>query len=113
MSRTSFTPGLENVKSAFLVDPQNILLQPLPIKLGLIKNYTKALDKDGPTLKFLPMKFLSISEGKLGVGVFDGPQIRELTKDEGFTACMSAVEKRASAAIRVVNFKLSWKAQKP
>ena len=85
-SRISFTPGLENVKSAYLVDPQNILLPPLYIKLGLMKNYIKALDKDGPTFNFLPMKFPPISKAKLRAGVFDGPQIRELTKDEGFTA---------------------------
>lgn len=52
-TRTSFTPGFQNVKFAFLVEPRNILLPPLHIKLGLMKNYTKALDKDGPTFKFL------------------------------------------------------------
>ena len=44
-SRTSFTPGIENIESACLVNPQNIFLLPLHIKLGLMKNYTKALDK--------------------------------------------------------------------
>ena len=67
-----------------------------------MKNYTKALDKDGPTFKFLQMKFLRISEEKLRAGVFDGPQIGELNKDQGFTACMSAVEKKTCAAFRVV-----------
>ncbi|XP_076804583.1 uncharacterized protein LOC143448650 [Clavelina lepadiformis] len=100
--RTSFTPGFKNVKFAYLVDPQNILLPPLHIKLGLMKNYTKALDKDGPTFKFLQMKFPRISEAKLRAGVFDGPQIRELMKDEGFTAHMSAVEKRAWTGFRAV-----------
>ena len=41
------------------------------------------------------MKFPRISEGKLRAGVFDGSQIRELTKVKGFTACMSAVEKKS------------------
>ena len=72
-SRTSFTPGLENVKSTYLVDPQNTLLPPLFIKLGLMKNYTKALDKDDPTFKLLQVKFSRISEGKLRAGVIDGP----------------------------------------
>ena len=101
-SRTSFTPGLENVKSAYLVDTQNIFLPPLLINLGLMKSCTKALDKDGQTFKFLQMKFSRFSEGKLRAGVFDGRQIHELTKDDGFTACMSAVEKRAWTAFRVV-----------
>ena len=77
----SFTPGLKNVQSASLVDPQNILLPPLHIKLSLMKNYIKALDKDGSTFKFLQIKFSHISEAKLQTGVFNGPQIRELAKD--------------------------------
>ena len=64
-SRTSFTPGLQIVKSACLVDPQNIFLPPLHIKFGLMKNYIKALDKDGPTFRFLRRKFPRISEAKL------------------------------------------------
>ena len=42
--RTSFVPGLQNVKSACLVNPQNILLPQLHIKLALMKNYIKALE---------------------------------------------------------------------
>ena len=90
-SRTSFTPGLENVKSAYLVYPQNILLPPAHIELNLMKNYIKALDKDGPTFQFF--KFSCISEAKLRAGIFDGPQIRELTKDKDFTASINAVKK--------------------
>ena len=94
-SRTSFTSGLDSVKSAYLVDPQNIPLPPLHIKLGLVKKYTKVLDKDGSTFKFLQTKFSHTSETKLQAGIFDAPQIHELIKDEGFTASMSAEEKRA------------------
>ena len=100
--RTTFSHGRENVKSAYLVDLQNILLPPLHIKLGLMKNYTKALDKDGPVFGFLRMKFPCISEAKLRAGVFDGPQIRELIKDDGFVQEMNALEKRAWTAFRVV-----------
>ena len=100
--RTSFTPGFNNVKCASLVDPQNILLPPLHIKLGLMKNYTKALDKDGTAFKFSRMKFPKISEAKLRAGVFDGPQIRELIKDEDFITNMNAMEKRAWTAFEAV-----------
>ena len=98
----SFTPGLENVKSASLVDPQNIILLFLHIKLVFMKNYIKALDKDGSIFKFLQIKFSRVSEAKLQARVFDGPQIRELAKDDGFTASISVVEKRAQADFRVV-----------
>ena len=94
-SRTNFTSGLESVKFAYLVDPQHIPLPPLHIKLGLMKNYTKAFDKDGSTFKFLQIKFFRTSETKLRAGVFDEPPISELTKNEGFTANMRAKEKRA------------------
>ena len=61
-----------------------------------MKNYIKALDKDGPTFMYLRKKFPRISDVKLlRAGVVDGPQLRELIKDEGFTAQMSAREKRA------------------
>ena len=113
LSRTNFTPGLQNVKSACLVDPQNILLLPLHSKLGLMKNYIKALDKDGPTFRFLQKKFPRISEAKLQAGVFDGPQIRELTKEESFTGHMSAVEKRAWTAFRVVTSNFLGKHRNP
>ena len=77
-------------------------MPPLHIKLGLMKNYIKALDKDGPTFRFLRRKFPHISEVKLRAGLFYGPQICELTKDEGFIGHMSAVEKRAWTSFRVV-----------
>ena len=48
------------------------------------------------------MKFLRTFETELRAGIFDGPQIRELTKEEGFTASMSAKEKRTWTAVRIV-----------
>ena len=111
--RTSFVPGLQNVKSTCLVDPQNILLPPLHIKLGLMKNYIKALDKDGPTFMCLRRKFSRISEVKLRAGVVDVPQIRKLIKDEGFTAQMSAREKRALTSFWVVTSNFLGKHRSP
>ena len=101
-SRTSFTPGLENVKSAYLVDPQNILSPSLHIKLGFMKNHIKALNKNSPNFKFLQIKFSRTSEAKLRTRVFDGLQVRELTKGEGSTASRSVVEKKSRKAFRVV-----------
>ena len=77
-------------------------MTPLHIKLGILKNYTKALHKDGPTFKFLQLKFPRTTEAKLRAGIFDGPQICKRTKNEGFTASMSTVEKRVWTALRVV-----------
>ena len=44
--RTSLTPGEKNVFSP-LVLPEKIYLPPLHIKLGLLKNFVKGMDKTG------------------------------------------------------------------
>ena len=82
--RKTFTLGVCNVKADSLVNPRNILLPPLQIKLGLMKNFVKALDKDGQSFRFLQTKFPYVSDAKLLAGVFDGLQIRELMKDSSF-----------------------------
>ena len=46
------TPGLMNVVSKSLIDPEKINLPPLHIKLGLVKQFTKALDKAGNSFKY-------------------------------------------------------------
>ena len=43
--RESLIPGQKNVVSTSLINPENISLPPLPIKLGLIKNF-KAMDQN-------------------------------------------------------------------
>lgn len=37
--RKDYTPNKENVANAPLIDPKNVLLPPLHIKLGLMKNF--------------------------------------------------------------------------
>ena len=67
-----------------LVDPKKVPLPPLHIKLGLMKNLVKALDKDSEGFKYLAKKFPHISEAKLKAGIFVRPQIRELLQDPIF-----------------------------
>jgi len=45
--RTSLTPGEKNVVNSPLVLPEKIFLPPSHIKLGLMKNYVKGMDKTG------------------------------------------------------------------
>lgn len=82
--RVSFEPGSHNIINQSLVDPQKILIPPLHIKLGLMKQFVKALDKDGQCFMYIGQKFPTISDAKLKQGVFDGPQIRTLFKDTNF-----------------------------
>jgi hypothetical protein len=42
------TPSERNVVDDLLVDPAKVFLPPLHIKLDLVKNFVKAMKKDGP-----------------------------------------------------------------
>jgi hypothetical protein len=55
-TREDFVPGKHNVRNAPLVNPEKVLLPPLRIKLGLLKNYVKALDKSGEGFFYLRSK---------------------------------------------------------
>lgn len=101
-ARTHLEPGSHNVLSRNLVDPQKILLPPLHIKLGLMKNFVKALDKKGRAFAFIKDKFSRISEAKLEAGIFDGPQIRELLKDSKFDDCLEINEMNAWHAFKSI-----------
>lgn len=90
--RDSFVPGKYNVKFEALVDPKLVILPPLHIKLGLIKQFVKALDKDGECFKYLKNKFPKLSDAKIREGIFVGPQIRKLFKDQNFQEKMNNLE---------------------
>lgn len=77
--RQVLTPGVKNVTNAALVDPQKVILPPLHIKLGIMKQFVKALDKSSPCFQYIASKFPHLSDAKVKEGTFDGPQIRKLT----------------------------------
>jgi hypothetical protein len=89
--RENLIPGTKNVIHASLVDPQKVLLPPLHIKLGIMKQSVKALDKSGSCFQYLGRKFAALSEAKVKEGMFDGSQIRQLMKDTAFTDNMSDI----------------------
>lgn len=89
------TPGEKNILRQNLVSREKILLPPLHIKLGLMKQFVKALKKDGSCFQYLCTKFPFISDAKLKEGIFVGPQIRELMKDENFENAMEPIESDA------------------
>lgn len=101
-SRQALEPGSHNVQSRPLVDPQKILLPPLHIKLGLMKNFVKALDKEGRGFEFLGQQFPHVSREKLKAGVLNGPQIRELMKDTRFEKCLGQSELSAWLAYKSI-----------
>ena len=94
-SRDSLTPGYRNILQPALVDRSSVILPPLHIKLGLMKQFVKALNKEGACFKYIQEKFPKLSVEKVKEGVFVGPQIRTLNKDPLFLATMTDVEKNA------------------
>ena len=62
----------------------HLLFPLLHIKFGLIKQFTKALDKDSGCFTYLCHAFPGLTIKKLKAGLFDGPPIRELIGDADF-----------------------------
>lgn len=102
--RKSLVVGAANIINAPLVDREKIILPPLHIKLGLMKQFVKALDKHGNCFAYICKSFPGLSIQKLKAGIFDGPKIRKLINDPNFKNNMNNVELSAwSSFVEVVN----------
>jgi hypothetical protein len=92
-SRTTYEPGTGSVKFDPLVNAGDVLLPPLHIKLGLIKNLVKRMSKNNSKgFQHLVSKFPKISSAKLKEGIFVGPQIRQIMQDEEFEKSLDVLE---------------------
>lgn len=111
--RTSLEPGSTNVVSTSLVGRNLIILPALHIKLGLMKNFVKAMDRNGTAFCYLREKFPHVSEAKVKEGIFVGPQISRLFKDTHFDGVLCGDEKEAWNSFRMVpkNFLGNHKAE--
>ena len=74
---------------------KKVLLPPLHIKLGLMKNFVKALHKNGAAFQNLFTVFSGLSAVKLKEGIFVRPLIREVLKDTDFEELLNLKELRA------------------
>jgi hypothetical protein len=59
------------------------------------ENFVKAMDRTGPTFKYLAGKFRRLSKRKLQRGVYVGPQIRKLFKNDMFNNLLKGDEKKS------------------
>ena len=74
-------------------------MPPLHIKLGLMKNFVKALVKSNSSgFAFLCKKFPKTGEAKFKEGIFVGPQIRKVLKDPNFEKTLTALKQHACKA---------------
>ena len=76
--RTEYSVGYSNIKWDPLTDSIKILLPPLHINVGLIKQFVKTLDKNSDAFKHLQKFFTKISKAKREAGIFVGPQMRKI-----------------------------------
>ena len=78
-TRQSPQIGRHNVhyQQQALVRFANVFLPPLHIKLGLMKNFVKAMDQEGDGFKFFKDFFgAHKSDAKLKAGIFVGPELK-------------------------------------
>ena len=73
--RCELIPGSLNVLAPPLVEHSKIVFPPPHIKLGIMKQFVKTLEKDGDCFKYICMKFPGPTIEKSKAGIFDGPQI--------------------------------------
>ena len=85
-----------------MVESSRILLPPLHIKLGLMKNFVKAMDRNGTAFLYLRQKFTLLSDAKIREDVFSSPDIRSVLRDELFERIITDDEQRAWHAFREV-----------
>lgn len=69
-ARTNFKLGEFSIDHNPLVDGCDIILPPLHIKLGLFRNFVRALDSNGDAFKFLKKLFPKLSDAKIEAGKF-------------------------------------------
>ena len=103
-ARNEFVVGERNIRSQPLVKQDKILMPPLHIKLGLIKQFVKALDPNSEAFHYLKTVFPKLSEAKIRGGIFVGPQVRRLMLDDEFMRKLQPTEKDAwKSFIEIVN----------
>ena len=67
-----------------------------------MKNFVKAMNKQGEGFPYLKQKFPGLSDEKIRAGVFVGPQIRDLLSDDVFVSKLTSLELAAWDAFKQV-----------
>ncbi|GFG30206.1 hypothetical protein Cfor_11131, partial [Coptotermes formosanus] len=93
---------MHNVIHEALVPREKILLPPLHIKLGLLKQFTKTLDSNSAVLHHIRKMLPHLSDAKEKGGIFTGLQIRVILASRDLEQTMTVVERNAWQAFRIV-----------
>ena len=110
--RKEMIAGERNIIHQPLVTTEKIILPPLHIKLGLMKQFVTALNTDGACFRYLCSAFPGMSMEKIKAGIFNGTQIRQLIKDSQFARHMTKHESAAWTVFVLIikNFLGNYKA---
>lgn len=68
--RVTFRVGVDSIDHMPLVPASKVILPPLHIKLGLVRNFTRALNHSGQAFAYLKTVFPKLSEAKIENGEF-------------------------------------------
>ena len=100
--RENSVPGEKWVRNQLIFDKDKILLLPPHIKLGLMKNFIKSVNKHGKDFEYLRKKFLKLTDAKLKEGVFIGLQIHDIIDDDLSEHLLMETEESAWPTFKVV-----------
>ncbi|GBN15865.1 hypothetical protein AVEN_17984-1 [Araneus ventricosus] len=78
-----------------------------------MKQFVKALPKEGEFFKYLCDQYSGLSEAKLKEGVFIGPDIRKIMKDENFETKMETNERKAWESLKLIIISFLGKEKDP
>jgi hypothetical protein len=67
-----------------------------------MKHFVKAMNQEEAAFTYLREKFSRLSEAKLKEGIFIGPQIRDVIKEEYFNKLLQGDEKAAWDSFKFV-----------
>ena len=84
-----------NVIREPLVSREKVLLPPLHIKLGTVKQLVKALDFEEEVFREIRSMFPKLSDAKIKGRVFVGPKISTMLKSDILEAKMNETKKEA------------------
>ena len=92
--RDTLEADMLNIIQDPIVNRDKIIFPPFHIKLGLMKQFVKALENVGECFQHIITALPGLSF-EIRAGVFDGPHIRTLIRDDHFVAKMTALERAA------------------
>jgi hypothetical protein len=72
------------------------------VKIGVMKNFVKAMEHVGKAFQYLQLKFPQISESKIKEAIFVGPRIRNLMKDRNIDALLKGTKLSACEVFKVL-----------